>query len=181
MTAESVPTSLPRNLFLIGYRGVGKSSVAHHVARALGWREIDADALLEAEAGQSIKEIFANEGEAGFRRRESAQLRVICTGSKQVVATGGGVVLDPANRELLAASGWCCWLRADADAIERRLQLDPASTERRPNLTVGGREEVEALLKLREPLYKACARASFDTSELDPQAVAAAIVTWLKG
>jgi shikimate kinase len=170
--------ALPRNLFLIGYRGTGKSTVAAIVAVELGWQRVDADAMLEARAGRSIREIFATEGEAGFRKRESDLLEEICQSSRQVVATGGGVVLAPQNRVRLATSGACLLLEADVDTIERRMQGDPASTERRPDLTVGGRAEIEALLAQRQPLYRECARARFDVIDRTPSQVAEAILAW---
>jgi len=112
----------------------------------LGWKCVDADGLLETKAGMSIREIFELEGEAGFRLRESELLGEICGGSQQVVATGGGVILDRRNRERLIASGVCVLLEADVATIERRLNEDPASAGRRPALTVGGRAEIESLL-----------------------------------
>src|SRR5882724_5504761 len=113
MTKAEFDNKLPANLFLIGYRGTGKSTVAGIVAAELGWQKVDADALLEARAGLSIRDIFQAEGEAGFRRRETDLLEEICRGTRQVVATGGGVVLAPQNRELLASHGLCALLEAD--------------------------------------------------------------------
>src|SRR5258707_7250863 len=113
MTMPALNCKLPCNLFLIGYRGTGKSTVASILAAELGWKCVDADGLLEAKAGMSIREIFELEGEAGFRLRESELLGEICGGSQQVVATGGGVILDRRNRERLIASGVCVLLEAD--------------------------------------------------------------------
>src|SRR4051812_17648318 len=104
--------SPPPRLFLIGYRGTGKSTVGPLLAAALGWEFADADDLIEAAAGRSVADIFAAEGEAGFRDREAAALAELCRGERRVVATGGGAVLRPANRELLAASGFVAWLTA---------------------------------------------------------------------
>jgi shikimate kinase len=170
--------ALPRNLFLIGYRATGKSTVAALVAADLGWQAVDADALLEARAARSIREIFALEGEGGFRQREAQLLEEICQGSKQVVATGGGVILSPANRQRLAASGACLLLEADVGTIERRLLGDPATAQRRPDLTVGGRAEIESLLAVRWPLYLECAHARFDVADRTPRQVADAILAW---
>ena len=181
MTGATCTDRLPRNLFLIGYRGTGKSTVASIVAAELGWQSVDADAVLETRAGMSIRQVFQTEGEAGFRQRETELLEEICRSDRQVVATGGGVVLAPQNRELLARHGLCALLEADAATIERRLQQDPATGERRPALTVGGRAEIESLLSIREPLYIQCANARFEVALRTPRQVAEEILAWLAG
>src|SRR5262245_51897574 len=85
-------------IFLIGYRGSGKSTVGRVLAGRLGWEFIDADAVLEERYGNTIREIFAAEGETGFRNKESAVLADLCTRAKTVIATGGGVILRQENR-----------------------------------------------------------------------------------
>ena len=163
-------------LFLVGYRGTGKTTVARRVAARLGWPWMDADALLEERAGKTIRAIFAEEGEAGFRRREAAILEELCAEGGRVVATGGGVVLSPGNRALLRSAGLVVWLRADAETIWRRLQADATTAERRPALTIGGRAEVEELLRLREPLYRECAGWTVETARHTPEEVAESVV-----
>ncbi len=167
-------------LFLVGYRCTGKTTVARLVAERLGWRWLDADAVLEERAGRTVREVFAEEGEAGFRRRESAALEELCRRPGHVIATGGGVVLAAANRDRLRAAGRVVWLTADAETIWRRLQADAATTERRPNLTVGGLEEVRALLRQREPLYRACADHQVETAGRSPGEVAEAVLVALR-
>src|SRR5581483_8371820 len=130
-------------IFLIGYRGTGKSTVARELARQLAWQWVDADALLEQRHGRSIAQIFADEGETGFRDKESAILDELCARREQVIATGGGVVLRAENRARLKAAGLSVWLTADADTIWQRLQMDTTTAGRRPALTVGGLEEVK--------------------------------------
>jgi shikimate kinase len=159
-------------IFLIGYRGTGKSTVARLLAGRLGWDWLDADAVLEERAGRTIREVFAEEGEAGFRRRESAVLGDLCRCQRHVIATGGGVVLSPDNRARLRAAGRVVWLTADAETIWRRLQADASTAERRPPLTVGGLAEVHELLRLREPHYRACADHCIDTPGRSPEEVA---------
>jgi shikimate kinase len=180
MTGLTSDMVLPANLFLIGYRATGKSTVGALVAQGLGWSFVDADAVLESQAGRSIREIFETEGEAGFRARESGLLKEICRQSQQVVATGGGVVLAAQNRELLAQSGDCAWLEADAATIESRMQADPMTAGRRPNLTIGGRAEIGNLLGKRQPLYELCARGRFPVADRTPSQVAVAILEWLR-
>jgi shikimate kinase len=153
--SELIP---PRSLvFLIGYRGTGKSTIARLLAERLGWSPVDADEMLETRHGRTIRQIFAEEGEAGFRDKEAALLEEICRLRAHVIATGGGVVLRPANRERLRSAGVIVWLTADADTIWQRLQADATTASRRPPLTVGGRAEIEELLHVREPLYRECA------------------------
>lgn len=164
---------------LIGPRGSGKTTVARHLAELLGWQWVDADVEIERRAGRPVRAIFAAEGEAGFREHESAVLRELCALRRHVVATGGGVVLREANRELLRSSARVAWLRADAETLWRRLEGDASGGERRPALLGGGRAEVEEVLRTREALYRACAHRAVDTAGRTPRAVAAEVATAL--
>jgi shikimate kinase len=150
----------PGLIALIGARGSGKSSVARLLAQRLQWEAIDADAVLERRAGKSIKAIFADEGEAGFRDRETTVLGELCGLRNHVLATGGGVVLRSENRDLLRRA-WVVWLTADVETLSRRLHADDTTAERRPSLTTGvlagAPEEIAAVLRAREPLYRNCA------------------------
>jgi shikimate kinase len=159
-------------LFLIGPRGSGKTTIARLLAERLGWDGVDADDALESRYGKSVRAIFAEEGEAGFREKESLVLAELCGGRRCVVSTGGGVVVREANRALLRASGYVVWLTADAETLWRRLQEDDRSDERRPVLTVGGRAEVEEVLRVREPWYRECAHLTVRTEGRPPEAVA---------
>ena len=153
------------NLVLIGYRGSGKSTVAQRLALALAWDWVDADVELELRAGASIATIFAEQGESAFRDLESQVLADLAARQNTVIAAGGGVVLRPANREVLRRMGQIVWLRADADTIVGRLAADDTTRERRPNLTAaGGRAEIEQLLAAREPFYAECADFSVETA-----------------
>ena len=121
------PCSVTRSLFLIGPRGSGKTTVARLLAARLGWDWVDADDVLEARHGKSIRDVFAEEGEAGFRDRESAVLADLCGRRRCVVSTGGGVVVREANRALAAGVG----LRRLADG--RRRDAVAAVAGRRPH------------------------------------------------
>jgi shikimate kinase len=165
-----------RVIFLVGYRGSGKTTVGGVLARRLGWDFFDADTVLEAQHGKTIKDIFAAEGEPGFRDKESAILADLCRRSDAVIATGGGVVLREANRDLLRRSGFVAWLSADARALWARIQDDPATAARRPALAGGGLAEVEQLLAARERLYRASADVEVPVAGLSPEQAADAIL-----
>jgi shikimate kinase len=169
---------LQKSLFLIGARGSGKSTVGRLIAERLGWHFCDADALLEERAGKSIRAIFNEEGEAGFRDREAALLEEIAGGCNQVVATGGGVVLRATNRELFRR-GTVVWLDAPAETLWQRLQADVTTVERRPDLAQGGLAEIEDVLRVRQPLYEACADLRVGAGDRSAAEVADAIVAWL--
>jgi shikimate kinase len=165
------------NLILIGYRGTGKSTVARLVAARLGWEWVDSDAEIEREAAETIAEIFAREGEAGFRAREAEVVARLLTGDERVIALGGGAVLSAETRRRLAGSGRVVWLTAAAETIHRRLAADPATATGRPSLTLaGGMPEIRELLAQRQPLYQQCANLVVDTDNKDPAAVAEEIL-----
>lgn len=160
---------------LIGYRGTGKSTVGARLAQQLGWPFYDADAELETDAGCTIREIFATEGEASFRDRETATLTRLVELPKIVLATGGGAILRESNRTLLTRNAFVVWLELDAESIWHRLQTDPTTIDRRPNLTHGGLDEIVELLRLREPFYAATAHARFHAAQ-SPELLASHIL-----
>ncbi|MCL6505363.1 MAG: shikimate kinase [Pirellulales bacterium] len=167
-------------LSLIGYRGSGKSTVARLLASAWDWPWQDADAAIEALAGQSIAMIFAEHGEAAFRELETRVLRELVRQDRLVLAAGGGAVLRPENRELLRAAGKVAWLRADAATLLARLEADAASTLRRPPLTdLAPAEEIAILLSQREPLYRQCADVVVETAGKPAERVAAELAELL--
>ena len=167
-------------LFLIGYRGSGKSTVAELLAKRLDWDWVDADAVLEQRAGQSIRQIFEVEGEVAFRELEAALLHELCRRQQVVIATGGGVVVRPENRRRLKEAGIVVWLTGNAATLWQRLQACHTTAERRPDLTVGGLAEIEGLLATREPWYAECAHFGVDTVGRSPQQVAEAILSRLR-
>jgi shikimate kinase len=162
------------NIYLIGYRGTGKSTVAPLLAELLGkaWSAVDLDEQLQCHAGRTIADIFAIEGEAGFRDREQEALHQAARQDRLVVATGGGVVGRTENRELLE-QGRVVWLTASVAVIVQRLAADDKNGPQRPDLTVqGGREEIERLLAVREPIYRELAELTLVTDSRSPQEIA---------
>ena len=141
-------------LFIIGPMGSGKSTVGRHLADLLGYVFIDSDAEIETRAGADIPWIFDVEGEEGFRRRETAVLEDLARRSQAVIATGGGAILAPANRDLMARSGVVVFLNV---SVAQQLKRT-GSGEGRPLLQQGDREEtLKQLMAEREPLYRALA------------------------
>lgn len=167
------------HVFLIGYRGTGKTTVAGLLAKALERPWTDTDDQVEAEAATTIAALFASEGEAGFRRRESLALARTCALSPHVVATGGGIVLLPENRQLLRTRGFPIWLTAPPEVLWKRIQQDEARGAHRPNLTVGGLTEVRDVLARRLPLYQECARLTVDVGGRLPEDVVETILRQL--
>lgn len=138
------------NLYLVGMMGAGKSAIGHPLAEALGYRFIDADTALEGVAGRTIPEIFATDGETGFRDLETAVLGQLSAWHSLVVATGGGVVTRTQNWGYLR-QGVVVWLDAPAERLLARLRKDPGQ---RPLLNSADPEgRLQALLTQRLPLY----------------------------
>jgi len=143
------------NIFLIGYRCTGKSSVGRLLAAKLGWPFIDTDLLLVSENGVSIREIVEKQGWETFRKMEHDTVKQVCAQNRQVVATGGGVVLNPANEKLMKKNGCIVWLQAAPESIKSRMTQDPNTEAFRPLLT--SRDiftEIEETLAERNPLYR---------------------------
>ena len=141
------------NVFLVGLRGSGKTTLGKVGAKRTGRSFVDTDDLVEQRAGATVAEIVARDGWDAFRALESAVLSEVCAGDGQIVATGGGIVLAEANRQLLRASGKVFYLAAEPALLTARLLKDPQAAQR-PTLT--GRplaEEMRALFEERQPLY----------------------------
>jgi shikimate kinase len=163
-TKEKPETPAPRrNVVLIGFMGTGKSSVGRRVADSLGFSFVDTDQIVTDLAGKSIPAIFAEEGEAAFRDWESEALRRCAGSDRQVIATGGGIVTQPRNHELLRQAGYVIWLKASPEIVLRRV----ARNHDRPLLqTADPLATIRELLDSRLPLYRACAQEEVNTSDL---------------
>lgn len=155
----------PLNVILIGFMGSGKSAIGLRLAGLLGFEFIDMDACIAAQAGRSIPEIFAEEGEAGFRARETAVLWELVNSGKEhaIISTGGGIVTQPVNNAPLRALGWIVWLTTSDEILWQRVRRN----RERPMLhTEDPRKTFDDLLALRRPLYQALADATVDTRGL---------------
>ncbi len=168
------------NIVLIGFMGTGKSAVGRNLARRLDARHLDTDAEIERTAGRLIPQIFADEGEAAFRARESAFLSslaptpnlappqasmVVGVGRPLILSTGGGTPLRPENAALLKKIGLVIWLRPSAETIFARVRKD---LHERPLLASHAADplaRIRALLAEREARYEAAADWQLDTSD----------------
>ena len=139
------------NLALVGFMGCGKSSVGRLVARDLGFDFLDTDALIVERAGISISEIFATEGEAAFRRLERETLAELETRTGQVIATGGGAIVDPENLASLKRHALVMCLWAGAEAIHERTKHQSHRPLLKGDDPLG---TIRRLLAEREPVYK---------------------------
>jgi shikimate kinase len=133
-----------RSIVLVGMMGAGKSSIGRRLAARLGIPFIDADAEIESAAGMTIPEIFDKHGEPYFRAGEARVIARLLDGGPQVLATGGGSLMDAQTRALIGAKGVSIWLKADIDVLLKR-------TKRRNDRPLA--EKIKDLLPIREPLY----------------------------
>lgn len=164
----------PDNVFLIGPMGAGKTSVGRQLAKALNLEFLDSDAEIERRTGADISLIFDLEGEAGFRKRETAVIDELTQQRGVVLATGGGAVLDPENRKRLITRGFVIYLRASIDHLLKRTARDRS----RPLLqTKNPGARLEELMSLREPLYQEVADLVVETDNRSVHDVVREIVS----
>ena len=137
---------------LVGLPGTGKSAVGRPLASALGRDFVDTDEVVEQQTGLSAPEHNRRSGDAGFRAVELDAVREACTRDGAVIATGGGAVIDPRNRERLWAHGTVVWIRVSPETLVRRLEADPVP---RPMLQPYGVERMRELAAQRRAFYEA--------------------------
>jgi shikimate kinase len=165
------------NIFLVGLMGAGKTTVGRALAKKLNKRFIDSDHEIEARTGVSIPLIFEIEGEASFRHRETEVIRDLTAQSDIVLATGGGAILRPENRECLKTRGTVIYLRASVNSILQRTSHD----KNRPLLqTANPRQRIEQLAQEREPYYLEVADFVVETGRPNVQSLVQTIVAQLE-
>jgi shikimate kinase len=157
-----------RNIVITGFMGTGKSTVGRLVAEKLGRPFIDTDQELVRRVGMSIPEIFRNQGEQGFRHLERRVCRFLAAQGGYVISTGGGMLVDEANREVMMASGLVICLTAHPDTIMARLKDDPVE---RPLL----KGDWRGLLEKRRPAYDSIPY-QVNTDNKTPEAVTNEII-----
>jgi len=169
------------NIFLIGYRCTGKTSVGRKLSGNLEKTFIDADIKLVEDYGAAIKDIVEREGWASFRAKEKEVLKTLCLSENQVIATGGGVIIDYENVEIMKKNGHVIWLKATVETIRNRIFSDQMTEEQRPSLTSKGLEnEIEETLSERNPLYTNAMDFSIDTDNVSIDLICSEIMEKMK-
>lgn len=162
-----------QNIVLIGFMGTGKTAVGRIVARILNYRFIDTDQLVEDATGLTINQIFRKHGEIRFRSEESLVVSKLAGKTGLVIATGGGVVLNPDNIKVLKQNGIFIYLNADPEVILERV----SRRNTRPLLAKGKNlETIQTLFQERYRYYQDCADYTIDTSHLGLEEAAQQIV-----
>ncbi len=161
------------NLALIGFMGTGKSTVGKVLAEKLNKQYIELDSVIENKAGKSISKIFRDEGEIAFREMEIAAVKEISGKKNQVIACGGGIILNRINIERLRPDSIIVLLRASPSVILKRV----STTDDRPLLNSADKlKNIRNLLKQRGPLYKTASDFEIDTSRLSVESVVNEII-----
>lgn len=165
------------NIYLIGYRCTGKTTVGKSLADRLNWSFLDADVELVNQHDMSIAEIVAGEGWDSFRKKEKAIIRDLSALNQHVIATGGGVILNAENVRQMKKSGIVVWLQAAAETIQRRMACDHKTADLRPALTSKDlKQEIEETLAERQPLYERAMDFSVQTDNLEIDEICSAIL-----
>ncbi|MEO5987801.1 MAG: shikimate kinase [Candidatus Eisenbacteria bacterium] len=170
-----------RPIALVGIMGAGKSAVARALGERLGTSVADLDAMIEAVEGCSVAELFERAGEAWFREREGQMLEEVLLSCVQVIACGGGIVLDPLRRAALRERCRVVWLEVPpAEAARRVLAQSPHAGKLRPLLAGGSpQERLTELLNQRRSMYAEAAHIRIQTGDSTPEQVADAIASAL--
>jgi shikimate kinase len=170
---------MKKGIYLIGFSGSGKSTVARLIATRLNWTAYDLDQVIVERSGMTIPTIFEREGEPGFRDRETEALRAVSDSGHFVVATGGGAPVRPENRLIMASKGWVICLEGKPETLLARMQLqleesDPAAA--RPMLGSGyPLDQIRSLKESRQSIY-ALADWTVHTDRLTSREVADEVI-----
>ena len=164
------------NIYLIGYRCSGKTTVGRRLAKAVGWAFIDLDEKIVQNAGMTIKTIVENRGWKVFRRLEKEMLAEVSKDDCRMIATGGGVVLNNANVRTMKKKGKIIWLKVGPQTIVARMAADRQTVDFRPSLTEKPLfAEIEETLRARAPYYQKAMDFDVDTDERDIEDICEAI------
>ena len=151
---------MAQNIIFVGPMGAGKTTIGKQLARQLGRTFYDSDRVIEEHTGANIPLIFEMEGEEGFRRREKSIIAELMSKQNIVLATGGGVVLDPENRDQITRQGFVIYLSAPLEQLFNRTSKD----KNRPLLqTDDPRKKLEEIISIRDPLYREVADIVIET------------------
>ena len=166
------------NIVLIGFRGTGKSTVGRLLAKRLERDFIDSDQQIESSTGKTIKSIFEDDGEEGFRQIEVDTITELSKEDNKVISAGGGVILREENVNNLKNNGFLVLLEATPEIIHSRIARDEKTTQQRPSLTnKKPLDEIRHLVEQREHAYKNAADYTINTSYISCEDVVSEIIT----
>ena len=175
--AAAKPAKLVPSIFLVGLMGAGKTTVGRSLAQRTGLRFFDSDHEIERRRGQTVSEIFAQEGEAAFRELEQQVIDELTRVEGVVLATGGGAVMREPNRRALHERGTVVYLRAGPDELAHRMRNDRT----RPLLRgADPRARLRELFRQRDPLYRECAHFVIETGRPSPSMLSQLVLAQLE-
>ena len=165
---------LVKPVFLVGFMGAGKTTVARKLARGAGLASVDMDTYIERRTGKKIEQIYAESGDPGFRAIETEVLRELAAGGPQLISCGGGVILAEENRRILKESGYVVYLLVTADEAASRI----SNYSHRPLFK--SLENARRIIQERLPLYEEVANMKVDTAGRGTSSIAREVFTRLK-
>jgi shikimate kinase len=166
------------NIVLIGFRGTGKSTIGNLLAKRLERDFIDSDKCIESSTGKTIKSIFEENGEEGFRKIEADTIAELSKADNKVISAGGGSVLKEENVRNLKDNGFLVLLEATPEIIHNRIAQDKKTTQQRPSLTdKKPLDEIKHLIEKREHAYKDAADYTINTSYVSCEDIVNEIIT----
>lgn len=175
---------MPDNIILTGFMGTGKTQVGRRLAKRLGWPFVDTDLVIERELNISIRQLFAEKGEAYFRQQERLVIARVCQYQRHVIATGGGAIVDPANAQQFKNSGLVVCLTSAPEVIFARVQGNTDRPLLQAEKWKGSRDDssfeplttIQTLMASRADAY-ARAQIAIDTSQQSVEQVVAAVLS----
>ena len=164
---------MPRNIFLVGFMAVGKTSVGRELSSLTGWELVDSDDEIVARAGKPIARVFEEDGEEAFRSLERRVIQGLCSRSDRIISCGGGAFIDSENRSAMLRGGRVVCLSARPETIYERVVAEAGGNGPVRPLLAGGNplERIEELLAQRAEAYSH-AHHTVTTDDLNPEQVA---------